>query len=100
MRLWATTRLGATLRLPRPRQTRRQTMLPRPRTPRQTTLPRSSAKRADMTEHPGEQFPPDVDPDVEPGFDPYRSEEAPADPDYDTEPGAQDAVGEDERDAA
>jgi hypothetical protein len=53
-----------------------------------------------MTEHPGEQFPPDVDPDVEPGFDPYRSEEAPADPDYDTEPGAQDAVGEDERDAA
>jgi hypothetical protein len=43
-----------------------------------------------MTEHPGEQFPPDVDPDVEPGFDPYQSEETPAHPDYDTEPGAQD----------
>ncbi|MFD7160836.1 hypothetical protein ACFV9C_40060 [Kribbella sp. NPDC059898] len=43
-----------------------------------------------MTEHPGEQFPPDVDPDVEPGFDPYRSEETPEQPDYDTEPGAQD----------
>jgi hypothetical protein len=43
-----------------------------------------------MTEHPGEQFPPDVDPDVEPGFDPYRSDETPAEPDYDTEPGAQD----------
>jgi hypothetical protein len=41
-----------------------------------------------VTEHPGEQFPPDVDPDVEPGFaDP--SEEAPALPDYDTEPGPQ-----------
>src|SRR3954453_4823670 len=78
-------------------------MLPRPRTPRQTPLPRSSAKRADMTEHPGEQFPPDVDPDVEPGFDPYRSEEAPADPDYDTEPGAQDVAAtdaEEEREAA
>ncbi|WP_350274242.1 hypothetical protein [Kribbella sp. HUAS MG21] len=43
-----------------------------------------------MTEHPGEQFPPDVDPDVEPGFDPYQSEETPAQPDYDTEPGSQD----------
>jgi hypothetical protein len=43
-----------------------------------------------VTEHPGEQFPPDVDPDVEPGFDP--SEETPAHPDYDTEPGAQDVV--------
>lgn len=40
-----------------------------------------------MTEHPGEQFPPDVDPDVEPGFEP--SEEPPARPDYDTEPGPQ-----------
>ncbi len=40
-----------------------------------------------MTEHPGEQFPPDVDPDVEPGFEP--SEEPPAHPDYDTEPGPQ-----------
>lgn len=40
-----------------------------------------------MTEHPGEQFPPDVDPDVEPGFEPDPSEEAPAVPDYDTEPG-------------
>ncbi|GAA1151741.1 hypothetical protein GCM10009630_57460 [Kribbella jejuensis] len=45
-----------------------------------------------MTEHPGEQFPPDVDPDVEPGFDPYGSEETEAQPDYDTEPGAQDHV--------
>ncbi|HET6989405.1 MAG TPA: hypothetical protein VFI00_22440 [Kribbella sp.] len=42
-----------------------------------------------MTEHPGEQFPPDVDPDVEPGFEPYPSEEPPAHPDYDTEPGSQ-----------
>ena len=47
-----------------------------------------------MTEHPGEQFPPDVDPDVEPGFDPYRSEETEAEPDYDTEPGAQDTAQE------
>jgi hypothetical protein len=45
-----------------------------------------------MTEHPGEQFPPDVDPDVEPGFDPYESEETPGHPDYDTEPGAQDTA--------
>ena len=45
-----------------------------------------------MTEHPGEQFPPDVDPDVEPGFDPYQSEETQAHPDYDTEPGAQDTA--------
>ncbi|WP_329002064.1 hypothetical protein OHA18_03265 [Kribbella sp. NBC_00709] len=45
-----------------------------------------------MTEHPGEQFPPDVDPDVEPGFDPHQSEETTAHPDYDTEPGAQDSA--------
>src|SRR3954453_12175002 len=67
-------------------------MLPRPRTPRQTPLPRSSAKRRDVTEHPGEQFPPDVDPDVEPGFDPDPSEEPTTHPDYDTEPGAQDVA--------
>jgi len=36
-----------------------------------------------MTEHPGEQFPPDVDPDVEPGLDPHPGEKT---PDYDTEP--------------
>ncbi|MGW6282970.1 hypothetical protein [Kribbella sp. NPDC055071] len=36
-----------------------------------------------MTEHPGEQFPPNVDPDVEP----YPSEETPDQPDYDAEPG-------------
>ena len=42
-----------------------------------------------MTEHPGEQFPPDVDPDVEPGFEPNPSEESPHQPDYDTEPGPQ-----------
>ncbi|MEV0799574.1 hypothetical protein AB0I34_17910 [Kribbella sp. NPDC050281] len=42
-----------------------------------------------MTEHPGEQFPPDVDPDVEPGFEPHPAEEAPAVPDYDAEPGSQ-----------
>jgi hypothetical protein len=47
-----------------------------------------------MTEHPGEQFPPDVDPDVEPAFDPYQSEETQSHPDYDTEPGAQDAAQE------
>ncbi|MEV5966402.1 hypothetical protein AB0L70_31835 [Kribbella sp. NPDC051952] len=41
-----------------------------------------------MTEHPGEQFPPDVDPDVEP----YPAEEeTPARPDYDAEPGSQNA---------
>jgi hypothetical protein len=39
-----------------------------------------------VTEHPGEQFPPDVDPDVEPGFEPHPSEETPEQPDYDTEP--------------
>ncbi|GAB2684576.1 hypothetical protein [Kribbella swartbergensis] len=43
-----------------------------------------------MTEHPGEQFPPDVDPDVEPGFDPYPSEDNPDTPDYDAEPAPQD----------
>jgi hypothetical protein len=37
-----------------------------------------------VTEHPGEQFPPAVDPDVEPGFDPQPDEESP--PDYDSEP--------------
>ncbi|TDD20684.1 hypothetical protein E1218_22190 [Kribbella turkmenica] len=42
-----------------------------------------------MTEHPGEQFPPDVDPDVEPGFDPYPSEDDPETPDYDAEPSPQ-----------
>lgn len=42
-----------------------------------------------MTEHPGEQFPPDVDPDVEPGFDPYPAEETPETPDYDAEPSPQ-----------
>ncbi|MGZ0152123.1 hypothetical protein ACXJJ3_34050 [Kribbella sp. WER1] len=40
-----------------------------------------------MTEHPGEQFPPHVDPDVEPGSDPYRADEPQPRPDYDTEPG-------------
>jgi len=45
-----------------------------------------------VTEHPGEQFPPDVDPDVEPGFDPDPSEEPTTHPDYDTEPGAQDVA--------
>jgi hypothetical protein len=39
-----------------------------------------------VTEHPGEQFPPEVDPDVEPGTDPDRAEET---PDYDTEPDPQ-----------
>jgi hypothetical protein len=39
-----------------------------------------------VTEHPGEQFPPDVDPDVEPGFEPHPTEENPEQPDYDTEP--------------
>jgi hypothetical protein len=43
-----------------------------------------------VTEHPGEQFPPDVDPDVEPGFDPYPSEDNPETPDYDAEPAPQD----------
>ncbi|GAA1597190.1 hypothetical protein GCM10009789_58930 [Kribbella sancticallisti] len=38
-----------------------------------------------MTDHPGEQFPPEVDPDVEPGADP-RTEDEP-EPDYDSEPG-------------
>jgi hypothetical protein len=42
-----------------------------------------------VTEHPGEQFPPDVDPDVEPGFDPYPAEETPHTPDYDAEPAPQ-----------
>lgn len=47
-----------------------------------------------MTEHPGEQFPPDVDPDVEPGFDPYPPEETPQAPDYDTEPAPQNVTPE------
>jgi hypothetical protein len=38
-----------------------------------------------VTEHPGEQFPPAVDPDVEPGADPRTDE--PTEPDYDSEPG-------------
>ncbi|GAA1692286.1 hypothetical protein GCM10009745_42010 [Kribbella yunnanensis] len=42
-----------------------------------------------MTEHPGEQFPPDVDPDVEPDYTPEQGEEPPAEPDYDAEPGSQ-----------
>jgi hypothetical protein len=45
-----------------------------------------------MTEHPGEQFPPAVDPDVEPGFAPEPSEETTTQPDYDVEPGGQDEV--------
>jgi hypothetical protein len=53
-----------------------------------------------MTEHPGEQFPPDVDPDVEPAFDPYQSEETQAHPDYDTEPGAQDTAQDTAQDMA
>jgi hypothetical protein len=47
-----------------------------------------------VTEHPGEQFPPDVDPDVEPGFEPYPSEETPHHPDYDTEPAPQNFTDE------
>jgi hypothetical protein len=42
-----------------------------------------------VTEHPGEQFPPGVDPDVEPDYAPERGEEPQAQPDYDSEPGAQ-----------
>ncbi|NEA34578.1 hypothetical protein [Streptomyces sp. SID13031] len=38
-----------------------------------------------MTDYPGEQFPPAVDPDVEPGREPRPGENA--EPDYDTEPG-------------
>jgi len=41
-----------------------------------------------VTEHPGEQFPPNVDPDVEPAYEPRRTE-SPEQPDYDTEPGPQ-----------
>jgi hypothetical protein len=37
-----------------------------------------------VTEHPGEQFPPAVDPDVEPAFEPQPDEES--HPDYDSEP--------------
>ncbi len=39
-----------------------------------------------MTDYPGEQFPPAVDPDVEPGADPRTDEER--EPDYDSEPGS------------
>ena len=52
-----------------------------------------------MTEHPGEQFPPDVDPDVEPGFEPHPSEETPEQPDYDTEPAPNFAYDEAEPEA-
>jgi hypothetical protein len=43
-----------------------------------------------VTEHPGEQFPPDVDPDVEPGFQPgeYEEPQPEPEPDYDAEPGS------------
>ncbi|MFK4088807.1 hypothetical protein ACI2LF_32130 [Kribbella sp. NPDC020789] len=44
-----------------------------------------------MTEHPGEQFPPDVDPDVEPDYAPEHDEQPQTHPDYDSEPGAQNA---------
>lgn len=37
-----------------------------------------------MTDYPGEQFPPAVDPDVEPGYEPEPDEQS--QPDYDTEP--------------
>ena len=43
-----------------------------------------------MTDHPGEQFPSELDPDVEPGFEP-EPEENP-EPDYDSEPGAQSSL--------
>ncbi|TDD57091.1 hypothetical protein E1263_24550 [Kribbella antibiotica] len=46
-----------------------------------------------MTEHPGEQFPPDVDPDVEPDYTPEQGEERRAQPDYDSEPGSQGEAG-------
>jgi hypothetical protein len=42
-----------------------------------------------VTDHPGEQFSPDVDPDVEPDYTPEQGEEIPAQPDYDSEPGSQ-----------
>jgi hypothetical protein len=44
-----------------------------------------------VTDHPGEQFPSEVDPDVEPGYE-ARPEEDP-EPDYDSEPGAQSSYG-------
>jgi hypothetical protein len=37
-----------------------------------------------VSEHPGEQFPPAVDPEVEPDYDPQPDEES--QPDYDSEP--------------
>ncbi|HEY3562693.1 MAG TPA: hypothetical protein VGL05_34740 [Kribbella sp.] len=52
-----------------------------------------------MTEHPGEQFPPDVDPDVEPGFNPDQPDATPAQPDYDTEPDPQSTTDEVAHDA-
>ncbi|MET7283291.1 hypothetical protein ABZS29_34000 [Kribbella sp. NPDC005582] len=54
-----------------------------------------------MTEHPGEQFPPDVDPDVEPDYAPEEGEDVPARPDYDAEPGSQDfEYGEESQETA
>jgi hypothetical protein len=44
-----------------------------------------------VTDHPGEQFPSEVDPDVEPGFEPEPDENP--EPDYDSEPGAQSSYG-------
>jgi len=43
-----------------------------------------------VTDHPGEQFPAEVDPDVEPGFEPEPDENP--EPDYDSEPGAQSSL--------
>ena len=85
----------------RRRRRPRRRRLPRRRRPRRRLPPRRSRprsrpprrqlrrRRLDVTEHPGEQFPPDVDPDVEPGFDPYPSEDTPETPDYDAEPSPQ-----------
>jgi len=54
-----------------------------------------------VTEHPGEQFPPDVDPDVEPDYAPEEGEDVPARPDYDAEPGSQDfEYGEESQETA
>jgi hypothetical protein len=43
-----------------------------------------------VTDHPGEQFPSEVDPDVEPDFEPQPDENP--EPDYDSEPGAQSSL--------
>ena len=43
-----------------------------------------------MTDHPGEQFPSEVDPDVEPDYEPQPEEHH--EPDYDSEPGAQSSL--------